>query len=214
MKISSRRFKQTSMLETLFGVALLLLSSQVRDPIGFPCFSTVCGKGLLPATGCFSNIRTNETHEDAPAFEGLLRIKFATSVHKAADHGRLQDSICTRCPIHAPLLGLRVIETQCQAFQADAFSFHRDFINIAHPAQHFSDNCFPFNFLPIRRAFKSLTQPAAMSLPTANKEIEIGPAIVFTLFHVLLLLLFKSKYMRSVVLLQEPVCEQIMVPLV
>ena len=62
------------------------------------------------------HVRPNKSNQDNFAVDFVLRVELAASILEFADLRRIQNSDLAVGPIEAPLVSLRIVETQRQAF--------------------------------------------------------------------------------------------------
>ena len=85
----------------------------VGDPVDFPGFAAVVGKGLFEVRGVGVQVGPAKADEDGGVIGSVLRVlreKFADAVFEFADLRRVKDANFLVGPVEAPLMGGGVVD--------------------------------------------------------------------------------------------------------
>src|ERR1700743_3783109 len=90
----------------------LLFPRQVCAEGSSPGFAAVVGVRLFVAMGIWSNVRPHRANQDRLVVEGVTREKLALPILERANQRRVQNAHLAVDERLAPLMGLRVVETE------------------------------------------------------------------------------------------------------
>ena len=94
----------------------IVYSRLVRNPVDFPSLASVIGERLFKVRRTRGHVRPNKSNQDNFAVNRILGEKLAASILEFADLGWIQDAILAVGPIEPPLVGLRIVQPESQAF--------------------------------------------------------------------------------------------------
>ena len=131
------------------GCVLLIGHARVHcDPVWFPGFAAVVREGLFEAVGGCGDVFENIAHQDSATVEWFLIVKFAAVIFEFADGGDADGALRAVRKIQAPLVRLRIVEAQREAFDVAGGAVHFQFHQVGAAIPEFADDGGAFVFDP------------------------------------------------------------------
>src|SRR6202041_332080 len=118
------------------------------DPIQFPSLASVVRERLFKVARSRSDVRNNKSNKDGSGIECFLIEKLAASILELADRGLAHGTAVTVGKIEAPLMGLGIVETQRQTFDATRWAIDLELYQIGAPIPNLSDHSSALIFDP------------------------------------------------------------------
>jgi hypothetical protein len=150
-----------------------LIARQCRDKVWFPGSAAIIGKRLFNVVGIWSNVRPDESNKDSPPVERFLVEEFATAVLELADLRLIHYTHCAVDKVLTPLMRLRIIEEQCEAFEMSGRTIGLDLLQLRAAIPNLPDVHRSIQIHPVVGARKWMLEAADMGLPCPYVEIEI-----------------------------------------
>jgi len=97
-------------------------SGLIGDPIHHPSFASVVGKRSFKMRRIASELRPIKSHKELFAIKIVLCVKFAVSILELSDLRYGHHTIFTIGPVQPPLAGLRIEQTQSEAFDVTCWT--------------------------------------------------------------------------------------------
>jgi len=155
-------------------VPSFLHSCQIRDKVRFPGLASIGGKGLLHMVRVRGDVRPHEPDQDAPAIEGVLAIKLATSILEFTDQGRLaQGAVVDVGEGLAPLMRLWVVEEESESLKVRRAIARFELFKIGSPIPDLAHRDGPIQFDPGCGAGQGMNEPLDVCLEGAEVEVEV-----------------------------------------
>src|SRR5882672_10472115 len=134
---------------------MLLSNSGVRrNPVHFPSFPAVVGKGLFEAARGWSDIGNDEANQNRFAVERFLVVELASSILEFADRRLGQAAAADAGEVEAPLAGLGVVQTQAQGLDAASRTIDHQLHQVGSPTPDAPNDAGSVVLDPSRRTGK------------------------------------------------------------
>src|SRR6266487_331310 len=148
-----------------------------RHPVHLPRLPSIVRERLLEPIGVRRNVGEHIADENSAPAEVLLIEKLPAPVPELADRGHAQRSGGTVGKVQAPLMGLRIVEPQGEAFDAARGPIDDELHQIGLAVPHLSDDGCPVVRDPRRIPAQRMTEASQLRSPGADLEVEIVTAV-------------------------------------
>src|SRR5215472_6156407 len=156
------------------GVAPLVpYPGLVDHEVQLPGLAAIGREGLLETTGSGREHRDIEAHQHAAAVVVLAVQKFSATPIEAADGRRTEDARRTARNVHAPLVGLRVVETQRQVLEVPRGAIELDLSQVRPAVPNLPHDVGAVVFHPAAGAREWMQQSLHVYPPRAYIPIEV-----------------------------------------
>jgi len=119
----------------------------------------------------------HESHKDGPAVQRFLVVEFASAILEFANGGLTEGTVACVREIEAPLVRLRVIESQAQAFKVPLRAVHLKLHEIGNAAPDLADRRDAIALHPSGGPGQWMDQALEMGFPCADLKVEVMLAI-------------------------------------
>ena len=125
-----------------------------------------------------SDVRDDKSHEDGTAIKRFLVEKLAASILEFADRRLTQGTVFTVGEIEAPLVRLRVVESQVQTFEMTDRAIDTSSTKVGSAIPHLADDGSPVILDPGGGSSYGMLEARDVSFPgTPDFEVEIVLAV-------------------------------------
>jgi hypothetical protein len=129
--------------------------------------------------GIRSDDRDHESNQDRSTIERVLIEELTASTPELAYRGHGQGAALAVGKIEAPLMRLRVVETQAQRLDVTRRTINLELYKIGATVPHLPDDGRPLVLDPFIRTGQGMHAPRQASLPRTDLEVEVVLAISF-----------------------------------
>ena len=120
-----------------------------------------------------SDVRPRGAHQDSPVIKRILTEEFPAPVLECADERFAERTILAGSKCLAPLMGLRIVEKQGQAFPMTRWTIRLDLFQVGATIPDFSLGFGAFHLDPARGTAEGMLQARDVGLPRTYTEVEI-----------------------------------------
>src|ERR1700730_16895812 len=140
-------------------VSFICYPSLIRNPIDFPRLAAIIRKRLFKVRRIRGHVGPIESNKDCFAVNRILSKKLTLSILEFADLGWVKDANLAVGPIEAPLVGLRIVQTEGQTLDVARGAIGLERIQLRAAIPHLIADARSVEFDPGSRA-RERTQAA------------------------------------------------------
>ncbi len=127
--------------------------------------------------GIRRDVRYDESDKNGPTIQQFLIVELAAPIVELPDRGLGHDAVVAVGKIEAPLIRLRIVETQAQTFEVTGWAIGLELQQIGAAIPDLADDRRAFHVDPGRRAGQGMQAALYVCFPGADLEIEIMLAV-------------------------------------
>ena len=150
-----------------FSGGWAIYSSLIGNPVYFPRLAPVLRIRLFEVRRIRGDVRPHKSNIDSSTLPEFLIVKLTASVPELADHrlNRLpQGGILAISPIDAPLMGLRIVNSQRQTLDMTGWAIGFKLLQVGAPVPDSPGDGSPIKLDPGRRADQAAETFASLRL--------------------------------------------------
>src|ERR1051326_2620640 len=135
----------------LVNVCLISPSLQPRiriDPVRLPCLATIFGKRLLRSPLVRGGSHEQKPHQDHLSVERFLIIELSSPALEISKHRSVQRPACYVREIQAPLMRLRIVQSQREKLDVLSIAIDLDLRQVDRKSTRLNSSHIPLSRMP------------------------------------------------------------------